>query len=447
MVSEGIHAEISIQPRLLMKTHTLLLLAAAWLPATASAFCGFYVARADSKLFNQSSQVALTRDGKETSITMASDFQGDVKDFALVIPVPTVIDKNDVKVVEKALLDHLDAYTAPRLVEYWDRDPNDPVPPPPPSPVGIAAAADFKRSDGARARGVTIEKQFTAGEYDILVLSAKQSDGLLLWLNENGYKMPDGAEPVLDSYIRQGMKFFVAKVNLERQAKEGRTWLRPLRVTFTSRKFMLPVRLGTVNAKGPQDMIVYVLNRNGRVESTNYRTVQMRTDQNVPEFIKGEFADFYRAMFDRAVTLEKMSSVITEYYWDMGWCDPCSSDPVPLRELRELGCEWLKGDDNARPTEGDVYITRLHIRYDREHFPEDIVFQETGDKVFIQGRYIINHPWRGKVKTDYARKYLATLPGRFEEEAKTAARLTGWPIERIRGKQEGYKDTSKNPDE
>ncbi len=173
----------------------------------------------------------------------------------------------------------------------------------------------------------------------------------------------------------------------------------------------------------------------------------MRTDQNVPEFIKGEFADFYRAMFDRAVTLEKMSSVITEYYWDMGWCDPCSSDPVPLRELRELGCEWLKGDDNARPAEGDVYITRLHIRYDREHFPEDIVFQETGDKVFIQGRYIINHPWRGKVKTDYARKYLATLPGRFEEEAKTAARLTGWPIERIRVKQEGYKDTSKKPDE
>ncbi len=429
-----------------MKTHTLILLAAAWLPATASAFCGFYVARADSKLYNQSSQVALTRDGKETSITMASDFRGDVKDFALVIPVPTVIDKDDVKVVEKALLDHLDAYTAPRLVEYWDRDPNLPVP----APVAADAFAAAPGSAGsavARVRGVTIEKQFTAGEYDILVLSAKQSDGLLLWLNENGYKMPDGAEPVLDSYIRQQMKFFVAKVNLERQAKEGRTWLRPLRVTFTSRKFMLPIRLGTVNAKGPQDMIVYVLNRNGRVESTNYRTVQMKTDQHVPEFIKGEFAGFYRAMFDRAVTLEKMSSVFTEYYWDMGWCDPCSSDPVPLRELRELGCGWLKGDDNARPAEGDVYITRLHVRYDREHFPEDIVFQETGDKVFIQGRYVITHPWRGKAKTDYAREYLAERPNRLDEEAKTAARLTGWPIERIRGKQAGYKDTSKKPDE
>lgn len=430
-----------------MKPTILLLLAAAALPVTASAFCGFYVARADSKLYNKSSQVALVRDGKSTSITMASDYQGDPKEFALVIPVPTVIDKDDVKVVEKALLDHLDTYTAPRLVEYWDMDPDVQMNPVAPAPGMAEMGVKRTFSDGARARGVTIEKQFTAGEYDILVLSAKQSDGLLLWLNENSYKMPDGAEPVLDSYIRQNMKFFVAKVNLERQAQEGRTWLRPIRVSFKSRKFMLPVRLGTVNSNGPQDMIVYVLNRNGRVESTNYRTIQMHTNKNVPEFIKGEFADFYRAMFDRVVENEKMSSVITEYYWDMGWCDPCSSDPVPLKELRELGCDWLKGDDNARTEQGSTFITRLHVRYDNAHFPEDIVFQETGDPQFIQGRYIIQHSWRGKAKTDAAKAYFKTLPKRFEEEAQTTARLTGWPIERIRAKQAAYKDTSKEPDE
>ncbi|MDI1314723.1 DUF2330 domain-containing protein [Prosthecobacter sp.] len=432
-----------------MKPSFLLLLAAAVLPVTASAFCGFYVARADSKLYNQSSQVALVRDGQFTSITMASDYQGDPKEFALVIPVPTVIDKEDVKVVEKSVLDHLDAYTAPRLVEYWDRDPDEPIimfnPMAPGASGGLRAKRTF--SDGARARGVTIEKQFTAGEYDILVLSAKQSDGLVLWLNENSYKMPEGAEPVLDSYIRQNMKFFVAKVNMERQAQEGRTWLRPIRVSFKSRKFMLPVRLGTVNAKGPQDMIVYVLNRNGRVESTNYRTIQMHTNKNVPEFIKSEFADFYRAMFDLVVTQEKMSSVITEYYWDMGWCDPCSSDPVPLKELRELGCTWLKGDDNARPEQGSAFITRLHVRYDSEHFPEDIVFQETGDTQFIQGRYIINHPWRGNSKTEAAKAYFKGLPKRFEDEATTTASLTGWPMERVRAKQASYKDTSKEPKE
>jgi hypothetical protein len=39
----------------------------------AAAFCGFYVAQADSKLFNTSSKVILARDGNETAITMASD--------------------------------------------------------------------------------------------------------------------------------------------------------------------------------------------------------------------------------------------------------------------------------------------------------------------------------------------------------------------------------------
>ena len=55
-----------------------------------SAFCGFYVAKADTKLFNKASQVVLVRDGDRTVLTMANDFQGEPKEFALVMPVPTV---------------------------------------------------------------------------------------------------------------------------------------------------------------------------------------------------------------------------------------------------------------------------------------------------------------------------------------------------------------------
>jgi hypothetical protein len=79
--------------------------------APAGAFCGFYVAKADSKMFNKS------------SITMASDYEGEPKEFALVVPVPTFIERNQISVVEAKTVDHLDAYTAPRLVEYYDPDP------------------------------------------------------------------------------------------------------------------------------------------------------------------------------------------------------------------------------------------------------------------------------------------------------------------------------------
>ena len=87
------------------------------------AFCGFYVAKADTSLFNRASQVVLARDGDRTVLTMASDFKGTPKEFAVVIPVPTFITREQIHVAEKALIDHIDAYTAPRLVEYFDSDP------------------------------------------------------------------------------------------------------------------------------------------------------------------------------------------------------------------------------------------------------------------------------------------------------------------------------------
>jgi hypothetical protein len=108
------------------KASVALVAVVAQLPALAgqaAAFCGFYVAKADSKLFNKSSKVVLSREGETTAITMASDYAGEPKEFAVVIPVPTFIERNQISVVETRTINHLDAFTAPRLVEYHDPDP------------------------------------------------------------------------------------------------------------------------------------------------------------------------------------------------------------------------------------------------------------------------------------------------------------------------------------
>src|SRR4029450_11797161 len=89
----------------------------------ALAFCGFYVAKADTKLFNQASQVVLVRNENKTVITMANDFKGDPKEFAIVVPVPAVLEKGQIRIGDRALIEHLDAYSSPRLVEYFDEDP------------------------------------------------------------------------------------------------------------------------------------------------------------------------------------------------------------------------------------------------------------------------------------------------------------------------------------
>lgn len=408
--------------------------------STAQAFCGFYVAKADTSLFNRASQVVLVRDGDRTVITMANDFEGDVTDFAVVIPVPTFIEREQINVGDKAVIDHLDAYTSPRLVEYFDPDPcqrfkvfrNM-------TPDSMNFPASMARQEmKASAMGVTIEASYTVGEYDILILSATESQGLIRWLNESGYRIPKGAEDVVGSYLKQDMRFFVAKVNIEEQRKSGYSYLRPLQVAYESARFMLPIRLGTLNARTHQELYIYALTRTGRVETTNYRTVKLPSNTEVPEFVQAEFGDFYRAMFDKQTRAENNRGVFLEYAWDMAWCDPCAADPLSPDELRRLGVFWIHESQaprrNFAPASAqNVFVTRLHVRYDREHFPEDLIFQETGDRQNFQGRYVIRHPWKGPATCDIE-QYEARVRDRQEREAQALANLTGWDIDDIRAR-------------
>jgi hypothetical protein len=412
------------------------------LAGPAAAFCGFYVAKADSKLFNKSSKVVLARDGNTTTMTMASDYEGEPKEFAVVIPVPSFIERKQIGVVEMKTIDHLDAFTAPRLVEYHDEDPCAPrdmvmmrraMPMAAPSSVAGMAYRD------GRYAGVTVEASYDVGEYDVSILSAQESDGLVNFLTDNGYKIPTGAEPVLASYMKQKMRFFVAKVNVERMEKMAQTYLRPLQVRYDTPKFMLPLRLGTVNANGPQDLIILALTRSGRIETTNYRTVKIPSDTNVPLYVRSEFGKFYKAMFDRAVEREDQRAVFVEYAWDMGWCDPCASEPLTNKELVELGARWIASDANTpyRPMQGaNAYVTRLHVRYDGNTFPEDLVLMETKDRTNFQGRYVLRHPWTGKTACEGGAQYRASLRVRFEQEARNLAGLTGWSLADIQARME-----------
>lgn len=405
----------------------------------ALAFCGFYVAKADTKLFNKASQVAIVRDGNRTVMTMANDFRGEMKEFAIVIPVPTFIERKQINVAEKALLDHLDAYSSPRLVEYFDGDPCAIMPPRSPMPTAAMDMAGSSKQMRAKSLGVKIEAQYTVGEYDILILSAKESGGLLTWLVESGYKLPAAAGPILGSYIKQNMRFFVARVNLEQQSKLGFTYLRPIQVAYDSPKFMLPIRLGTLNADGPQELFIYTLTRRGRVEATNYRTVKLPTGAELPVYVKNDFANFYKAMFAYQVKKEEMRTLFTEYAWDMAWCDPCAAEPLSNEELRKLGVFWVPrapdGDSRRPVMQGvDVFLTRLHVRYDAARFPEDLMFQETGDRSNFQARYVLRHPWKGDASCRAAQEYWQSLRRRQEAEVVALAQLTGWDVNTIRRK-------------
>jgi hypothetical protein len=437
--------KILIWMRVLLSTALSCLVVFAYSPAV-FAFCGFYVSQADASLFNKASQVVIARDGKRTVLTMANDYQGDVKDFALVVPVPVLLKKEQVRIGEQKIIDRLDSFSAPRLVEYFDSDPcaryeddgrlrNLELPVPVNAPMSNAGLANSK---------VTIEAKFTVGEYDILILSAKDSDGLESWLIDNDYKIPQGAKEILQPYIRQNMKFFVAKVNIAELNKTGSQSLRPLMMAYESPKFMLPIRLGMLNANGDQDLLVYILSPKGQAEVANYRTIKVPSDSDIPVYVKNEFGDFYKSMFKTSYNKEGRKVAFLEYAWDMSSCDPCSAEPLSQEELRKAGVFWIGSPDPVQRSsrrfppaitnDGRVFITRLHIRYNRDKFPEDLTFKETSNQESFQGRYVLRHTFKGETKCDAGQEYLRSLRPRFEKEAQNLSKLTGWNIADIRRK-------------
>jgi hypothetical protein len=420
-----------MKPLRILLVSLVICFASFFVTAKAWAFCGFYVAKADAKLYNQASQVAIARNGNRTVLTMANDYQGDVKDFAIVVPVPVVLKEDQVQVGDPNIMGRLDAFSAPRLVEYFDPDPcapiweNDALSAAPQA----ASAEDRSARRGNGALGVTVESQFTVGEYDIVILSARESGGLETWLIQNGYRIPQGARSLLQPYIRQRMKFFVAKVNLEEYESSGYQSLRPIKIMYESPRFMLPIRLGMVNAQAAQDLIVYVLSPQGQAEVTNYRTVKVPSDAEIPLYVKDEFSDFYKSMFTTAYTREGRNVAFVEYAWDMAGCDPCSAEPLSPEELRQAGAFWVTPES---PT--NVFITRLHVRYTRDRFPEDLMFQQTNNRTSFQGRYILRHHFTGTPTCEAGRQYQRSLPRLLEQQAQTLARLTGWNIQEIREK-------------
>jgi hypothetical protein len=191
-----------------------------------------------------------------------------------------------------------------------------------------------------------------------------------------------------------------------------------------------------LNARGPQDLVLYVLTAKGRVETTNYRTVKLPANVDLPTYVRDDFARTYKALFAAQAAREDHRAIFTEYFWDMSWCDPCAADPLTPAELREAGVYWV-GESQVRGGGQPVMLTRLHLRYTRDSLPEDLVFQETQDRANFQARYVLRHPWGGSPDACAAAKpYFTDVDARREREAQTLATLTGWKLADIRAQMQ-----------
>jgi hypothetical protein len=286
------------------------------------------------------------RKGTRTVLAMQNDYKGPPEAFALVVPVPVVLHREDVKTLPKDVFAHVEAMGAPRLVEYWEQDP---CPKEedrgwgPGFGTGTGYGVGGGRG-GMRGRGadVVVEARFAVGEYQIVILSAKDSTGLDTWLRQENYNIPEGAEPLLRPYVESGMKFFVAKVDPTKVTFDanGRAALSPLRFHYDSEEFSLPIRLGLANSSGTQDLIVSIFAPYERYEVANYKNVTIPTNIDVDDRVRDNFGAFYAQLFDRTLA-QNPGAVVTEYAWQATSCDPCTGPTLQPEELATLGADVL----------------------------------------------------------------------------------------------------------
>lgn len=324
----------------------------------ANAFCGYYAGEAGANLYNQLSQIAMVRQDGRTTLTLANDVAGDATAFALIIPVPEVLSEDDVRIADPGLFTMLDAYSAPRLVEYTCESLYGDVMMSADSSGGGGGSVPPTEPVPQTESSVSVEAEFAVGEYEIVVLSVEQtedseSDDLLTWLADNDYAIGDDAAALLGEYIDSGSYFIAAKVRLEMLPGDGVT-LSPLQFSYDSPVFSLPIRLGTLNSTGAQDLILYTLTpaEDGAVAVANYPEAEIE-DECLWD--GDDFSAFYPEAFADAIDDAGGSAWTQEYSWSPYKCDPCVGEPPTEAEIAALGFMGpLK----------DAHFTRLHLRYD-----------------------------------------------------------------------------------
>ncbi len=376
---------------------TILLLS---LVSPAHAFCGAYVGDVDSTPKNGSSRIAIARQGTTTTLTMFNDVDGDYESFGLLVPIPEILSQEDVRRIDRQLLDKAAAYSAPRLVSYscedfyplehqdtgwgggsgsiswgcggWT-----------PMETGGARSTDSIVTDTA---GVTVWEEFDLGEYTVYVLSAEGAGGLSGWLDDNGFAVPETTEPVLQEYIDRGDYFLALRVDLDRAPDSG--FLSPLQFTYDSPQWTLPIRLGATSSTGLQDLTLFLLTppEEGRVGISNYPEATLAPDECMVE--EDDISAYYETKLEEAMNLPAVPSLlegrtglgwVTEYSWTGGSCDPCPSEgPLTPDEAIGLGIDAHYG----------FHFTRLHLRYTPDAVPSDIVLYSTGIVDNDQVRYI-----------------------------------------------------------
>jgi len=201
-------------------------------------FCVFSISLADGGLFTQlyrdiyePNQLAMIIfDDMVEKIIFQVDYEGDVEDFAWVIPVPGY---PKLFPVEDEIFYELHELTKP--VPPWSFGCGWGLVPP---------------ASGDGDEGVHIWEENQVGIYHTTTLSASDPNSLVEWLNNNGYAFPIEGQEILDYYVQKNWFFVAMKIQSEEIVNNSEYYtgaIQPIGIMFFSDEMIYPLKISSVS--------------------------------------------------------------------------------------------------------------------------------------------------------------------------------------------------------
>jgi hypothetical protein len=207
------------------------------------------------------------KDGVETFV-IRPGFEGKVDEFGMLIPFPSV---PAIRKVPDDIFWHIsNAIDPPEVV--IDLTP----PPPMASFSAIADNAGAEKPLELNRNEVVVIKREAVGMYEVAVLAAGSPEALKAWMDENGFRYPDGMDTVTAEYIDDKWCFVAVKTrvgekdgvdpkpgqrDVDSKMKPGSVFdgfVQGMGFRFETEELVVPMRLSAFNG-GDFHNVVYIM--------------------------------------------------------------------------------------------------------------------------------------------------------------------------------------------
>jgi hypothetical protein len=229
-----------------------------FMPTDADSACCYFTAK-DKDILQPAQKAFLTWDPAENveTFTVQPKFEGNAKDFGMVIPTPS---KPKLDEMPRDFFKELAVFTILKKREH----PKSKLLPTYESlnraGAGGAPGRAFK-STPARKPEVKVLEAGVVGNLDYKIIEAGRADDLYDWLKDNQYNFK-GDEATLDFYIKKKWLFTVMKIDTKQMKtdKDGRFLgeVTPTRFLFTSEKLVYPLKITQISVKDKTEALFYV---------------------------------------------------------------------------------------------------------------------------------------------------------------------------------------------